>query len=146
MRTCGDCIVCCVYLKIDVPELRKEGMRHCPHVKADEPEVIGERVCYTGTGCKVHGDHPPVCKGYNCAWLRGHGTEEDRPDRCGVLMDNLKGVKNAVECKPIWDGAANDAAGVFAIQRISASMGVPALVTSFYERHLVRVEGGPWRQ
>jgi hypothetical protein len=39
MRTCGDCIVCCVYLKIDVPELRKEGMRHCPHVKADEPEV-----------------------------------------------------------------------------------------------------------
>jgi hypothetical protein len=51
-------------------------------------------------------------------------------------MDNLKGVKNAVECKPIWDGAANDAAGVFAIQRISASMGVPALVTSFCSRSL----------
>jgi hypothetical protein len=145
MRTCGDCIVCCVYLKIDVPELTKPGMRHCPHVEADEPEVVGERVCYTGTGCKMHGAHPEVCKGYTCAWLRGHGTEEDRPDRCGVLMDNLKGVENAVECKPIWDGAADQPAGVDAIRRISASMGVPALVTSFYERHLVRVEGGPWQ-
>jgi hypothetical protein len=28
---------------------------------------------------------------------------------------------------------------------VSQSMGVPALVTSFYERHLVRVVGRPWQ-
>ena len=146
MRECGDCIVCCVYLKINVPELQKEGMRHCPYVQADEPEIPGKQVCYNGEGCMIYGKHPPVCKGYNCAWLKGHGEEEDRPDRCGVLMDNLKGVQNAVECKPIWDGAAEQPAGQKAIERVSESMGVPALVTSFYERHLVRVVGEPWRQ
>jgi hypothetical protein len=120
-------------------------MRHCPHVEADEPEIVGERVCYTGKGCKIHGKHPKTCSGYKCAWLKGHGAEEDRPDKCGVLMDNSKGVKNAIECKPVWEGAAEEPAGQRAIERVSRDMDVPALVTSFYERRLVRVVGKAWQ-
>ena len=145
MRKCGDCIVCCVYLRINDPELNKPGMSHCPHVWAAEPEVPGKRVCYNGEGCKIYDKRPVVCAGYTCAWLQGHGEEEDRPDRCGVLMDNLKRVQNAVECKPIWQGAADEPKGQDAIGRISSSKGVPALVTSFYEQVLVRVVGRPWQ-
>ena len=143
MRTCGDCIVCCVYLRIDDPDLTKEGMRHCPHVKADEPEDPGKKVCYTGQGCTIYGKHPRVCQGYFCEWVQGHGEEEDRPDRCGMLIDRVKKIENAVECKPIWDGAADQPAGRIAIERIAKSKGMVALVTSFYERRLVRVVGRP---
>jgi hypothetical protein len=141
VRTCGDCVVCCVYLRIDVPELKKEGMRHCPHVLTDEKEDPGKRVCYTGSGCSIYNKRPQVCREYSCEWVKGHGTEADRPDRCGVLIDRAKRIENAIECKPIWDGAADDPCGMGAIVRISRSTGRPALVTSFYERRLVRVVG-----
>jgi Fe-S-cluster containining protein len=143
VRKCGDCVVCCVYLRIDVPELKKDGMSHCPHVLAAEDEDPGKRVCYNGAGCSIYENRPVVCKDYRCEWLNGHGNEEDRPDRCGILVDRLRGVENAIECKPIWQNAASEKEGWEAIQRISKSKGMPALVMSFYERHLVRVVGSP---
>lgn len=141
MRECGDCVVCCVYLNIETSQLKKEAMTHCPHLETDEPEVRGKRVCYTGKGCQIYRVRPKVCAGYKCEWLQGHGDDSDRPDRCGVLVDRSKGVENAIECKPIWEGAAEAPSGREAIKRISKSKGMPALVTSFYEKHLVRVVG-----
>jgi hypothetical protein len=137
--------VCCVYHRIDTPELKKEPMHHCPHVIADEVEIPGQSVCYSGEGCSIYKNRFPVCVGYQCAWIKGHGAEEDRPDRCGVLFDNVRRVENSIECKPIWDGATETEAGKKAIERVSESMGVPALVISFYERELVRVVGRAWR-
>jgi hypothetical protein len=141
MRSCGDCVACCIYLRIEDPELDKEGMRHCPHVATDEAEILGKRVCYTGRGCTIHEKKPKTCAGYQCEWLKGHGVDADRPDRCGILVDRSKGIENAIECKPLWDRAFDEPAGRSAIERISQSTGEPALVISFYERHLVRVVG-----
>ena len=39
MRTCGDCIVCCVYF--EVPELEKKAMAHCPHLILEGPVPLG---------------------------------------------------------------------------------------------------------
>jgi len=141
MRTCGSCVACCIYLRIDDPELEKEGMRHCPHVATDEPEVPGKSVCYTGQGCTIQHMKPKTCAGYQCEWLKGHGLDEDRPDLSGILVDRSKKIENAVECKPLWDRAYDEDAGRGAIGRISKSVGEPALVIGFYERHLVRVVG-----
>jgi hypothetical protein len=141
LRTCGDCVACCVYLRIEEPELKKEGMRHCPHVMSDEPEIPGKRVCYTGKGCRIYESRPKTCAGFQCEWLKGHGEEADRPDRCGILIDRSKGIENAIECKPLWSKAYDEPAGRDAIERISKSTGEPALVISFYETHLVKVVG-----
>ena len=140
-RECGDCVACCVYLQIDDPELHKKGMRHCPYVETDQPEVVGKSVCYTGKGCRIYYNRPRTCAGYRCEWLKGHGNEEDRPDRCGILVDRSRAIENGVECKPLWDGAYDEDAGRAAIHRISKSTGNPALVISFYERQLIRVVG-----
>ena len=137
MRECGECIVCCVYPKI--PELDKDGMRHCVHAMADEPEIPGERVCYTGKGCDSYNGRPEVCRAYTCEWKRGRGSDADRPDRCGVLIDRNKGIGNAVECKPLWPNAANEDAGAAAIKRIAQDADMAALVLSFYESRLMRV-------
>ena len=145
MRNCGDCVACCVYLRIEDPELDKGGMQHCPHVMTDEPEVVGKSVCYTGSGCRIQEKKPKTCSGFQCEWLKGHGAYEDRPDQSGILVDQSKGIENAVECKPLWDRAYDTPAGKGAIERISKSAGSPALVISFYERFLVRVVGRPWQ-
>jgi hypothetical protein len=141
MRTCGDCVACCIYLQIDDPVLKKKGMKHCPFVETDEPEVPGQSVCFTGKGCKIQNAKPETCVGFQCEWLKGNGDEEDRPDLCGILVDRSKGIENAIECKPLWPGAYDEPAGAGAIERISRSVGEPALVISFYERFLVRVVG-----
>ena len=141
-RKCGDCIVCCVYLNIDVPELKKKALSHCPHVQAHADEVVGESVCFSGKGCTIYEKRPPdPCRGYRCEWLDGHGAEEDRPDRSGVLVDRMKNIKNAVEVRQLWYGAADLPAGQEAIERISESAAKAALVISFKERRLVRVVG-----
>ena len=138
MRTCGDCIVCCVYLRIR--QLDKPPMRHCKHVDADIPEVPGESVCYTGKGCTIYEDRPDEpCKGYRCEWINGHGADEDRPDRSGILIDRTKDIGNAVEVKPLWPDAADTPEGQETIERVARSKGMAALVLSFYERRLVRV-------
>ena len=137
MRECGECTVCCVYPRI--AELGKDGMRHCVHVIADEEEIPGERVCFTGKGCNAYDDRPKVCRDYKCAWIRGCGGDDDRPDKCGVLIDRGKGIGNAVEVKPLWPNAANEEAGAGAIKRIVEDTGMAALVLTFFEGRLTRV-------
>lgn len=69
MRTCGPCTACCWVGS--VPGL-KEEYSFCEH--------------QTEAGCSVH-DQPRhrVCESFQCAWLRGVGSEEDRPDLSGVM-------------------------------------------------------------
>ena len=138
MRECGECVVCCVYPRIEEP-LHKAAMTHCAHVQADEPEVPGKKVCFSGTGCSAYCDRPPVCKEYECAWLLGNGDISDRPDKSGVLMDRNKKIRGAVECKSLWEGAHDEPAGRAAIERVSCDMGLAALVISFGERRLREV-------
>lgn len=70
-RSCGGCVACCDSLNI--AELEKPAGVMCGHC--------------SGHGCNVHGqpDMPEVCAGFQCLWLAGMGTEEQRPDRCGII-------------------------------------------------------------
>ena len=134
-RSCGECVACCVYLKIS--ELNKPGLTPCQHLK----ELTGEHTCSTEGGCSVYEDKPTVCRDYRCLWLNGHGAEEDRPDKSGLLMDTIHQVGNAIECKPIWEGADKQTAGLKAIYRMSQSTGKPVLVTTYRETRLSYVVG-----
>lgn len=93
--------------------------------------------------CKIYDRRPEVCAGYACLWLAGYGKTEDRPDRCGMLMDTTHRIPNAIECKQLFDGAADTPRGRAAIKRISRAIKRPAIVLAFYEKRIARIEGKP---
>jgi hypothetical protein len=71
-RSCGDCNVCCVALKIELPELPKEAGTPCPHL--------------AGKGCGIYASRPTLCQQFLCGWRLFEDMDDDwRPDRSGVL-------------------------------------------------------------
>lgn len=76
-RVCGPCRACCKLPEI--PELDKPVNVWCEHVRLDRA---------TG-GCGIYADRPKPCREFRCAWLDGLGDEEDRPDRLGVMWQQL---------------------------------------------------------
>lgn len=103
MRECGECSVCCY---VGAVEPISPAYSHCPYL------VDGAHRC----GIYNEPDRPAVCHEYQCAWLKGIGREEDRPDRIGAVF-GLKNVGRGlfglcVETEPdaITNGAAEMAA------------------------------------
>jgi hypothetical protein len=43
--------------------------------------------CTPGHGCKIYESRPIDCKTFECAWLRGVGEEEDKPNLRKVVLD-----------------------------------------------------------
>ena len=72
-RSCGDCIACCFVLAID--ELEKPALKLCSHL------------CESGNGCSIHKTRPGTCRAYHCTWRYGWGEKDERPDRCGLLVE-----------------------------------------------------------
>lgn len=127
-RTCGDCQACCTYLPVS--EVDSKALEPCQH--------------QSDAGCAIYETRPEPCQGYSCMWLYGYGADADRPDRSGVLVDNLLPIAGAVQCKPLRAGAADTPEGNRAIRRIARARNQPALVAGFPETHMVRVVGrGP---
>lgn len=146
-RTCGDCIVCCSYLRIESDELNKLGLKHCPFAKLEEPEKEG-MLQYSGStdgkNCSAFGTdkRPGCCGNYNCLWRLGYGSEDDRPDKIWMLFDvGLNKIDNALEAKPLRPGAEDTPEGIAATERMSLETGLPALVLEFPEQILKRVVG-----
>lgn len=142
IRNCGECIACCSYLKI--PELDKKGLEHCRHLKLSDP--VQEGILQLSSGCNncgIYDDRPEVCRKYSCLWLAGYGKDEDRPDKSLVLIDTIHAIENAIECKPLCEGAAETEKGRKAIRRMSRQSDKVALVTTFTETRLFRVVGRP---
>jgi Fe-S-cluster containining protein len=138
-------VACCVYLKIDQPELQKKAMSPCEHLIMIEPQKKNT-VTYRSrvhNNCGIYENRPSVCQGYKCLWLLGHGEDIDRPDQSGILCDTLHSIEGAIECKSLFDGASETAYGLNTIKRMSASTGKVALIPSFYERKLKKVIGRP---
>ncbi len=72
-RSCGDCTACCVFTRIDTPELTKPAGIACAHC--------------TGSGCAIYDSRPPVCRTFECGYKRIPGMPvEARPDKSGVLL------------------------------------------------------------
>jgi len=141
MRTCGDCIVCCVYPSINTDNLVKRGCEHCPNLNLSDPVRVNVMQLSSDepVKCRIYADRPDVCRGYTCLWLQGHGEDKDRPDRAMVLIDTTHKIENGIECKPLFPGGEDDPKVQATIRRMMKSTGSAACVSSFYERRFVRV-------
>ena len=146
MRTCGECIACCVYCKIECPELSKKAMTPCPHLTLPGPP-LEDAVYYTGASeagnCGIYEDRPEMCRAYDCAWLQGYGDDGDRPDKALMLFDRSHAIDNALEAKPLAPGHEDTPEGRAVIDRMSVSTRLPVVVLNFYERKIQRIAGWP---
>lgn len=71
-RKCGECQFCCTALAIDDPNLFKYGAERCQHQCA--------------YGCAIYQRRPMDCREFECLWLVGFGSDDERPDRVGYLQ------------------------------------------------------------
>lgn len=81
-RKCGSCRVCCVVMKIT--ELNKPEFTSCDHLVKRQ----------TTRSCGIYNDRPEECRTFQCAWLTGLGTNNQRPDRCGVMLTGTASYEN----------------------------------------------------
>jgi len=74
-RTCGECTVCCVSLRIEEPELTKRADVPCPNLLS------------TVKGCAIYNSRPAVCRTWYCGWrIMPFVNEDMRPDKSKVLI------------------------------------------------------------
>ena len=74
-RVCGECTLCCFVFEVKT----EDGVLTKPQEWCKN--------CAVGSGCKVFKTTiPAVCPQWDCAWLEGMGTDEERPDRTQVVM------------------------------------------------------------
>jgi hypothetical protein len=76
-RSCGSCTACCKTLPVDDPQLTKPKNTWCAN-------------CKPGKGCSIYSSRPKACADFRCEWLKGRGTDAERPDRTKVVMDYLR--------------------------------------------------------
>lgn len=140
-RVCGDCIACCTYTI--VKEIKKPGLTHCPH--AEISDNLKNNLTFTGKSecgnCKIYETRPKPCKEYECAWLWGYGKDEDRPDRCGMIIDTILNIPNLLEAKALRLGAEDTKEGILAVERISRDINRPAAVSPYGMLKTIRVIG-----
>jgi len=71
---CGSCTLCCHLT--EVPEIAKPVYHWC-------------EFCKPGSGCTVYDMRPQSCRSFQCHWLKSDMDDELRPDKCGVLIEDL---------------------------------------------------------
>jgi hypothetical protein len=75
MQECGECTMCCWLIEICAKD--SPPLQHCTS-------------CNLGKGCRDYKNRPVECKGFQCSWsLDGNAHESLRPDKCGVLFENV---------------------------------------------------------
>lgn len=73
-RECGECTVCCINLRIEEENFKKQAGTPCPH-------LIEKK------GCNIYPERPEVCRNWFCAWrYMPQLGEEWRPDKSYVLL------------------------------------------------------------
>ena len=79
-RECGECNVCCFEAAINEGTFVKPAEQRCMYLKEGSK------------GCLIFGTskRPHMCKQYECAWKKGVGDLNDRPDISGVMISMNK--------------------------------------------------------
>ncbi len=121
IRECGKCAVCCVITEISENNFYKCANCPCKYLNNE------------GYGCSVFGQKqkPNRCTEYECAWLRGFGENNDRPDKSNIMLfiNNFNGG--------IWIFAietlknAYKTSGKSIIIDIVKKMNLPVIVSDF---------------
>jgi|SRR5215472_6001155 len=126
-RHCGGCTLCCKLLPIrydtgdhsaTIDAMVKAEMAKISDFAGMTPDFdkpAGERCPHqrSGKGCSIYGRRPLGCRIWNCAWLGGHDTHDQRrPDRSHVVIDIMPdfvtitdsetGKVDKVEVVQIW--------------------------------------------
>lgn len=72
-RVCGNCEECCFVAQVDLGPQIKPACQKCP---------------FQNNGCNIFGkpERPQICIDFQCGWLRGAGSPEDRPDKSGLMV------------------------------------------------------------
>lgn len=73
-RTCGACTACCTALGVADLQPPKPAHQRCAHERRK---------------CTIYETRPASCRAYRCGWLQGAGALRDRPDRSGVIVDQV---------------------------------------------------------
>jgi hypothetical protein len=74
-RRCGSCTLCCKLTP--VVELSKKGGQRCQHQRM-------------GKGCAIYAKRPLPCRAWDCRWLNGDDTaDQRRPDFSHCVIDML---------------------------------------------------------
>lgn len=100
MNSCGGCTACC--RTVPVKEIGVRAYQACPHVR--------EAYHAAGPGCGFapggYANRPYSCKAWSCVWLKSGWPPELRPDRLGIVVDELVDIVkvNGVElpAAQIW--------------------------------------------
>lgn len=84
-RNCGTCTECCDCLAIQT----SANEVICSDVETTEfAKPSGSKCAHADKGCSIYSHRPLSCRGYACLWALGHGPNEHRPDKTGVLVDD----------------------------------------------------------
>ena len=75
-RKCGGCTVCCTHTEVE--PFNKPNGQPCHFINGDN------------TGCAIYNQRPECCQQFRCAWLGGYFDEDDRPDKSGVMFEEME--------------------------------------------------------
>lgn len=137
-RDCGECVACCVSPEIE--EIGKPWKEPCPNLAATEVSPSRLPGC---NNCTIYADRPSPCMEYNCAWIEGYGNEEDRPDRCGVLIDQREDVQGAYTAKALAPNSAWTEEAEATLRRMSTQLKKPLLVARYDDFKIIRCIASP---
>lgn len=131
MRKCGTCFACCVWPAIK--ELDKPARVPCKHLDKQDHGC-----------CTIWSDRPKTCSDYNCAWLRGMGADEDKPNNTNVMIDRRSTQFGVVlVAHQLKSGAAMTPEGQSAIERTTRDEGLPCLIADYEDVERVIGVAGP---
>ena len=88
VRKCGDCSACCYVLKVQnvAPHTDGEDNRELKVFdKAEYTRCVHQKPRGTNC-CRIYKERPQACSTFACGWLKGLGTQNDRPDKVGVVF------------------------------------------------------------
>lgn len=88
-RVCGSCTACCKAPALNMPEYSK-------------PQGVWCQYCVIGQGCTIYDTRPRACQNFECEWLKGYGSEEERPDRFRIILDHAIRSPDSSVSADVW--------------------------------------------